>query len=176
MIDTGVGIPKEKWDDDLRSVRPGRQFGDAEVRRHRTGAGDQPPDCRSHGRNAHLQSEVGKGSVFTATIDVTSSPSVPVAGASRPTSSRGARRTRQPRPPRWRRSPRGRVLVVEDGDTNRKLIELILRRAGLEVATAENGKLGVEAALCRAFDLILMDMQMPVMDGYTRRGHSARTA
>jgi CheY-like chemotaxis protein len=62
---------------------------------------------------------------------------------------------------------RGRVLVVEDGDTNRKLIDLILRRAGLEVATAENGKLGVEAALAAPFDVILMDMQMPVMDGYT---------
>ncbi len=63
--------------------------------------------------------------------------------------------------------PRGRVLVVEDGDTNRKLIDLILRRAGLEVATAENGKLGVDAAMSEPFDLILMDMQMPVMDGYT---------
>ena len=57
--------------------------------------------------------------------------------------------------------------MVEDGDTNRKLIDLILRRAGLEVATAENGKLGVDAAMSGPFDLILMDMQMPVMDGYT---------
>jgi CheY-like chemotaxis protein/HPt (histidine-containing phosphotransfer) domain-containing protein len=63
--------------------------------------------------------------------------------------------------------PLGRVLVVEDGNTNRKLLDLILTRAGLEVATAENGKLGVEAALSGKFDLILMDMQMPVMDGYT---------
>ena len=50
-----------------------------------------------------------------------------------------------PRQPRRRSSsaaievPRGRVLVVEDGDTNRKLIDLILHRAGSEVVTAENG-------------------------------------
>ncbi len=60
-----------------------------------------------------------------------------------------------------------RVLLVEDGSTNRKLISLYLRRAGMEVATAENGQVGVTMAGEVDFDLILMDMQMPVMDGYT---------
>ena len=59
------------------------------------------------------------------------------------------------------------VLLVEDGDTNRKLIKLILERAGARVTTAENGALGVEAAMKEGFDVILMDMQMPVMDGYS---------
>jgi CheY-like chemotaxis protein/HPt (histidine-containing phosphotransfer) domain-containing protein len=63
--------------------------------------------------------------------------------------------------------PSTRILLVEDGETNRKLIELILRRAGAEVMMAENGQVGVDLALQHEFDVILMDMQMPVMDGYT---------
>ena len=60
-----------------------------------------------------------------------------------------------------------RVLVVDDGDTNRKLVQLVLGRAGALVKQAENGKQGIERAMAETFDIILMDMQMPVMDGYT---------
>ena len=56
---------------------------------------------------------------------------------------------------------------MEDGDTNRKLIGLLLQRAGAKVTMAENGQLGAELAMKGSFDVILMDMQMPVMDGYT---------
>jgi CheY-like chemotaxis protein len=59
-----------------------------------------------------------------------------------------------------------RILLVEDGVTNRKLISLVLERAGAKLRCAENGQSGLEAAAWEAFDLILMDMQMPVMDGY----------
>lgn len=60
-----------------------------------------------------------------------------------------------------------RVLVVDDGDTNRKLIGLILERSGAKVKMAENGKVAVEMTRTMPFDVILMDMQMPVMDGYS---------
>jgi CheY-like chemotaxis protein/HPt (histidine-containing phosphotransfer) domain-containing protein len=59
------------------------------------------------------------------------------------------------------------VLLVEDGETNRELISLVLAEAGASVVCAENGREGVELAGRETFDLILMDMQMPVMDGYT---------
>lgn len=59
------------------------------------------------------------------------------------------------------------VLVVEDGQVNRRFISLVLERSGANVKTAENGKIGFELALNNDFDIILMDMQMPVMDGYT---------
>ncbi len=66
----------------------------------------------------------------------------------------------------------GRVLLVEDGPDNQRLISGILRRAGLEVAIAADGAIGCELALRsettdEPYDVILMDMQMPVLDGYT---------
>lgn len=59
-----------------------------------------------------------------------------------------------------------RVLLVDDSDDNRILIETILVRKGLQVETAVNGQQGLELALAKEFDIILMDMQMPVLDGF----------
>jgi len=58
-----------------------------------------------------------------------------------------------------------RVLVVEDNATNRLVATKILEGLGAEVATAEDGVAGVEAVRTEAFDLVLMDVQMPRMDG-----------
>ena len=60
----------------------------------------------------------------------------------------------------------GRILLAEDGRDNQRLITLHLRRAGAEVVLAENGRIAVDLATQQCFDLILMDMQMPEMDGY----------
>lgn len=60
----------------------------------------------------------------------------------------------------------GRVLVAEDSPTNQTLIELLLRRMGVESVIVENGRLAVEKAAVEKFDLILMDIQMPVMNGF----------
>jgi len=60
----------------------------------------------------------------------------------------------------------GSVLVAEDTKTNQTLIRLLLEKAGLQVTIVENGKQAAEKALDGNFDLILMDMQMPVMNGY----------
>jgi CheY-like chemotaxis protein/HPt (histidine-containing phosphotransfer) domain-containing protein len=58
------------------------------------------------------------------------------------------------------------VLVVDDGAENRELASLVLAEHGLWVEEAENGKVAVDKVQETVFDLILMDMQMPVMDGY----------
>jgi CheY-like chemotaxis protein len=63
--------------------------------------------------------------------------------------------------------PAARVLVVDDGRENRELVRLVLEDVGLEVEEAENGQIGVDKARDGAFQLVLMDVQMPVMDGFT---------
>jgi two-component system, cell cycle response regulator DivK len=59
-----------------------------------------------------------------------------------------------------------RVLVVEDTEDNRHIIRDLLTSAGYEMIEAVTGAEGVEMARTHLPDLILMDMQMPVMDGY----------
>jgi signal transduction histidine kinase/CheY-like chemotaxis protein/HPt (histidine-containing phosphotransfer) domain-containing protein len=66
--------------------------------------------------------------------------------------------------------PHARVLVVDDGEENRELVKLLLEEAGLSVDEAENGQLAVEKATTGEYDVILMDVQMPVMDGFTAAG------
>jgi CheY-like chemotaxis protein len=69
-----------------------------------------------------------------------------------------------------------RILLAEDGIDNQRLISFHLRKAGAQVSLAENGLLARDMAINESrrgqpFDMILMDMQMPVMDGYTATTH-----
>lgn len=61
------------------------------------------------------------------------------------------------------------ILLVEDDEDNRDLVELVVTRSQLDVelVTAENGEEAIQCVRKKKPDLILMDMQMPVMDGYT---------
>ena len=61
---------------------------------------------------------------------------------------------------------KGRVLLVEDNDFNQLVALGILENAGLEVAVAGNGAEAVSRIMAETFDLVLMDIQMPVMDGF----------
>jgi CheY-like chemotaxis protein len=64
-----------------------------------------------------------------------------------------------------------RVLLVEDNEYNRLLARTFLSNANLEVTEAENGELAVACVREQEFDLILMDVQMPVMDGFEATRH-----
>ncbi|MHB8902841.1 MAG: response regulator [Thermoguttaceae bacterium] len=58
------------------------------------------------------------------------------------------------------------VLLVEDSPINRRFIGLALAKAGIEVTDAENGRVGVDMAATGLYDAVLMDMQMPILDGF----------
>lgn len=66
---------------------------------------------------------------------------------------------------------KNRILVIEDTEDNRQIIRDLLANAGYELLEAVDGVQGVDAALRALPDLILMDIQLPVLDGYeaTRR-------
>jgi CheY-like chemotaxis protein/HPt (histidine-containing phosphotransfer) domain-containing protein len=71
-----------------------------------------------------------------------------------------------------------RILLAEDGKDNQRFISAMLRKAGAEVYIADNGRIAVDMVRDASFDLILMDMQMPELDGYAAtsrlrsRGHT----
>jgi CheY-like chemotaxis protein len=58
------------------------------------------------------------------------------------------------------------VLLVEDNEVNRYLVRFVLEKGGFHVITAGNGREAIELARLHQPDMILMDIQMPVMDGY----------
>lgn len=58
-----------------------------------------------------------------------------------------------------------RVLLVEDNSANRLMARTMLVSLGAEVTEAENGLAGLNAVIAETFDIVLMDVQMPIMDG-----------
>ncbi|MGU3663404.1 response regulator [Methylobacterium sp. A49B] len=59
-----------------------------------------------------------------------------------------------------------RILIVEDTEDNRRILRDLLSAAGYGIVEAPDGRRGVEVAQAELPDLILMDIQLPVMDGY----------
>ncbi|HEY0599120.1 ATP-binding protein [Brevundimonas sp.] len=64
-------------------------------------------------------------------------------------------------------APALRLLIADDHPTNRKVVEIILAGAGVQITAVDNGLEAVRAYSLGGYDLVLMDMQMPVMDGLT---------
>jgi signal transduction histidine kinase/ActR/RegA family two-component response regulator len=155
--DTGSG-----FDDALKAVLFGRfqQADDSSTRKH-GGAGLGLAISREYvrlmGGELDCTSAPGQGSTFMFTLPLPALPGIEaVARADTPVVGEDGR---------------FRVLVVDDNEINRQVLGLMLDSAGIEHAEAEDGRVGVEAATTGGFDAILMDIQMPVMDGFeaTRR-------
>ncbi|MDX2197521.1 MAG: ATP-binding protein [Phycisphaerae bacterium] len=162
--DSGCGIPVEK----LHSIFDPFTQADNSVTRQYGGTGLGLAISRqialALGGELAVTSDVGHGSTFTIEFHPGDLRDVPLDDGPPDI---GLPHTRPARPTSARAPTlNARVLLVEDGETNRKLITLVLQRAGASVTAAENGRRGVELAMQQKFDAILMDMQMPVMDGY----------
>jgi signal transduction histidine kinase/CheY-like chemotaxis protein len=164
VIDTGIGIVEEQLE---RIFEPFIQADTSVTRRFGgTGLGlaITRKIARGLGGDLTAVSELGEGSTFTMRIDVGEVSGIPLITPGVEQQARPVEVTVQDRKNVFSSV---NILLVEDGDTNRKLIRLLLERAGAKVTTAENGAIGCEKAMSASFDLILMDMQMPVLDGYS---------
>ncbi len=160
--DTGVGIPADKLEE---IFNPFAQ-ADASVTRRFGGTGLGLAISRhiaeALGGSIEVASTVNQGSTFAVTID----PGEVYEEFLLPEPPAIESQVMGPEAESISLEP-GRVLVVEDGDTNRKLIRIMLQRQGLEIMEATNGIDGVRMALSGDFDIVLMDMQMPLLDGYS---------
>jgi signal transduction histidine kinase/ActR/RegA family two-component response regulator len=154
ISDTGPGIAAE---DVERLFQPFTQLDASSTRRY-GGTGLGLTICRRlanlMGGELTVDSEVGRGSTFTLTIEADVRAWTQV-------------RVEQAVTAEVEEAEPLRVLVVEDHPVNRMIIEAWLASAGHVTTSAENGVMALEAAAEQAFDLILMDVNMPVMDGLT---------
>jgi len=161
--DTGIGMTPEQQ---AKIFQPFVQ-ADSSVTRNFGGTGlgltISKQIIESMGGRLSVVSLPGEGSVFTFEIDLE-----PAADARLITHSQYRAKTIavQCAVRKVTSLPAGNILLVDDGKANRKLIKLILEKAGCSIVEAVNGKEGCEQALAGDFDIVLMDMQMPVMDGY----------
>jgi len=154
--DTGIGIPGNKIADIFELFT---QADSAMSRRHGgTGLGLTITQrlARLMGGDLAVESQPGKGARFTVTL--------PLAAAGLPTDASEAP-TRPPIETTFAAMPPLRILVVEDDRINLKLILSLLRRLGYEPSTASNGIEALRTLEATPADCILMDIQMPGMDG-----------
>jgi CheY-like chemotaxis protein/HPt (histidine-containing phosphotransfer) domain-containing protein len=163
VIDTGVGMPPDALE---RIFSPFAQADSSVTRRFGgTGLGLSISRrfARVMGGDVVVESQVGVGSTFTVTVIADVVDGVQFIDWDNEDPAMDARQHVNASDIRLLRS---RILVVEDGEENCELLTLVLEEAGVKVATAHDGEEGVAKALENDYDAILMDMQMPKMDGY----------
>lgn len=164
IVDTGIGIAADK----LQAIFDPFVQADTSVTRRFGGTGlglaISRRFARALGGEITVASVVGQGSTFTVTLDTG-----PVDGARLLDAEQALKAGDVVIAHSGKRIqlPAARILVVDDGDENRELVKVVLEEMGLKVDAAENGEIGVNKALAGAYDAILMDVQMPVMDGFT---------
>lgn len=150
--DSGIGIAPE---DHGKLFRDFSQIEGSESRPF-GGTGLGLAICRrvvtGMGGRIGVESAIGQGSVFWVELPVTVlGPAAPVAVRAIPV---------QPDVPRDIR-----VLLVEDNPINREVAAALLQSFGARVVTANDGSIALDLVQLAAFDIVLMDLQMPVMDG-----------
>ncbi|HEY8615547.1 ATP-binding protein [Phenylobacterium sp.] len=146
--DTGVGIPPEK----LPSLFEKFTQADNSATRRFGGTGLGLAICREltqmMGGSIVVESREGKGSVFTVELPLEHGEATDPGAAVGPSHDSGIR-----------------LLAAEDNPTNRQVLTAVMNSLGIDIDIVPDGKEAVEAWKLGRYDLILMDIQMPVMDG-----------
>jgi signal transduction histidine kinase/DNA-binding NarL/FixJ family response regulator/HPt (histidine-containing phosphotransfer) domain-containing protein len=159
ISDTGIGIPADK----LEAIFAPFTQADVSVTRKFGGTGLGLSICRhiaaALGGQISARSFEGQGSTFTVTVATGPLADIKLLDVA-PTEAVLA----APIQPHENSLEGLKVLIVDDGETNRQLLQVLV---GAKVKTAQNGQVAVEMTAREDFDAILMDMQMPVLDGYS---------
>ena len=154
VTDTGIGIAKEKQAALFQSFTQ----ADGSTTRKYGGTGLGLAIVRQlvllMGGELGVESSPGHGATFWCALELPVAEGMPQAAA----------QTGQEAPPEVGLS--GRVLLVEDNKVNQMVAMKMLTGLGFEVAVAENGELALQALGQQRFAVVLMDCQMPVLDGY----------
>ncbi len=151
--DTGIGIPEDKQQAIFESFQQAddaitRKFGGSGL-----GLSISKRLVELMGGRLAVESRLGEGSAFSFTLPLRSGDPEKIKSTGRAGSG-----------PRPRVTPR-RILLAEDNELNRELAVACLREQGHEVLTAANGLEVLDMLASEVVDLVLMDIQMPVMDG-----------
>jgi len=168
--DTGIGIPADK----LHNLFGAFEQADSSTTRRFGGTGLGLALTRHiaelMGGETGVQSEPGRGSMFWLTVllgHATASKGEADEPTVTPDALRAFRRGTQALEPVPSGAPlQAHVLVVEDNRFNQEVALAVLKRAGLKVDLAPDGLRAVEMAQACRYDLVLMDLQMPGMDGF----------
>lgn len=167
IADTGIGMSVATQ----QGLFERFHWGDASLTRKQTGSGLGLEISRSLARlmggELSASSQLGQGSVFSLSIKT---PWSALSALSGPASGAGTPRVPDPIDPA---SPSEtlHVLVAEDHPVNRKVVGLLLQSMGHQVSFAEDGQQALTQASQTDFDLVLMDIHMPVMDGLSSARH-----
>jgi len=156
--DTGIGIPasaRERLFQSFSQV-------DASTTRQFGGTGLGLAICRglveAMGGRIWVESEEGRGSTFFFTLPAVAAPQ-PTASVGVPSGSTTTARDTFGLQPL-------RILIAEDNVVNQRVVVLMLQRLGYSADVVQNGREAVDAVRARKYDVVLLDCQMPEMDGF----------
>ncbi len=159
LSDSGIGMSTEQQEMVFESF----QQADMSITRQYGGSGLGLAICRRlvelMNGDIGIESRLRHGTKvwFTASFEIGKAPEMPLL--------LGKEEKRDMLKEQLKQFGQRRILVVEDNKMNQLVATAMLKEAGLEADTADNGEIAVQMVRQHSYDLVLMDMQMPVMDG-----------